>query len=73
MKSENVSVSVRLFETPWIIAHYMLLCPWDFPGKNTGIDHRFLLQGIFPTWRLNPGLPHCREILYHPTAGSTDY
>ena len=24
-----------------------------------------LLQGIFPTQRLNPGLPHCRQILYH--------
>ena len=26
-----------------------LLCPWDFPGKNTGMDCHFLLQGIFPT------------------------
>ena len=24
-----------------------LLCPWDFPGKNTGVGCRFLLQGIF--------------------------
>ena len=24
-----------------------------------------LLQGIFPTQGLNPGLPHCRQILYH--------
>ena len=24
-----------------------------------------LLQGIFPTWGLNPGLLHCRQILYH--------
>ena len=28
---------------------------------------RSLLQGIFPTWRLNPGLPHCRWILYQLT------
>ena len=27
----------------------MLLCPWDFPGKNTGVCCHFLLQGIFPT------------------------
>ena len=27
----------------------MLLCPWDFPGKNTGRGCHFLLQGIFPT------------------------
>ena len=26
-----------------------LLCPWDFPRKNTGVGHHFLLQGIFPT------------------------
>ena len=24
-----------------------LLCPWDFPGMNTGVDCHFLLQGIF--------------------------
>ena len=26
-----------------------LLCPWDSPGKNTGVDCHALLQGIFPT------------------------
>ena len=31
-----------------------LLCPWDFPGKNTGVGCHFLLQGIFPTLGLNP-------------------
>ena len=41
------------------------LCPWDSPGKNTGVSGHFLLQGIFPTQGLNPGLPHCRQILYH--------
>ena len=41
-----------------------LLHPWDFPGKNTGMDCHFLLQEIFPTQGLNPGLPHCRQILY---------
>ena len=30
-----------------------LLCPWDFPGKNTGVGCYFLLQGIFWTWGLN--------------------
>ena len=30
-----------------------LLCPWDFPGKNTGVGCHFLLQGIFPTKGLN--------------------
>ena len=43
----------------------MLLCPWNSLGKNTGVDCHFLLQGIFPTQGLNPGLLHGRLILYH--------
>ena len=39
-------------------------CRWDPPGKNTGVGCHALLQGIFPNQRLNPGLPHCRKILY---------
>ena len=41
-----------------------LLCPWDFPGKNTRVGCHFLLQGIFPTWIMNLHLLHCRQILY---------
>ena len=41
-----------------------LLCPWDFPGKNTGVGCHPLLQGIFLTQVWNPGLPHCRQALY---------
>ena len=41
-----------------------LLCPWDSPGKNTGLVCHFLLQGIFPTQGSNLGLLHCRQILY---------
>ena len=41
-----------------------LLCPWDSPGKNTGVRCHFLLQGIFPTQESNPGLLHCRQVLY---------
>ena len=37
-------------------------CP---SGKNTGVGCHFLLQGIFLTQELNPGLLHCRQILYH--------
>ena len=36
----------------------------DSPGKNTGVGCHVLLQGIFPTQGLNPGLPHCWQILY---------
>ena len=42
-----------------------LLCPWNYPGKNTAVGCHFLLQGIFLTQVLNPGLLHCRQILYH--------
>ena len=36
----------------------------DSPGKNTGMGFLALLQGIFPTQGSNPGLLHCRQILY---------
>ena len=39
--------------------------PWDFAGKSAGVDCHFLLQGIFPTQESNPGLPQCRQTLYH--------
>ena len=35
------------------------------PGKDTGVDCHALVQGIFPIHGSNPGLPHCRQILYH--------
>ena len=41
-----------------------LLWPWDSPGKNTGVGCHFHLQGIVPTQESNPGLLHCRQILY---------
>ena len=37
----------------------------DSPGKNTGVGSHALLQGIFPTQGSNPGLLHCRRILYN--------
>ena len=42
-----------------------LLCPWNSPGKSTGVGCHFLLQGIFPTQGSNPGLLHCGQILSH--------
>ena len=38
--------------------------PWNSPGQNMGVGSLPLLQGIFPIHALNPGLPHCRQILY---------
>ena len=40
------------------------LCPWNSPGHNTGVDCHDLLQRIFLTQGSNPGLLHCRWILY---------
>ena len=51
---------VRLFA----VACTRLLHPWDFLGKSTGVGCYFLLQGIFPTQGLNPGLLHCRQTLW---------
>ena len=49
----------------------LTLCnPMDYtisgipPGQNTGMGSHSLLQGIFPAQGWNPGLPHCRWILY---------
>ena len=41
-----------------------LYTPLDSSGQNTGVGSLSLLQGIFPTQGSNPGLPHCRQILY---------
>ena len=43
-----------------------LLCPWDFPGKNTGLGCHFLLQGILRIQGLNP----CLLCLLHWQADS---
>ena len=47
-----------------ILCDSRLLCPWDSPGKDTGVGCHALLQGIFPTQGSNPGLLHCRQILF---------
>ena len=42
-----------------------LYSPWNSPGQHIGVDSLSLLQGIFTVQRSNPGLLHCRWILYH--------
>ena len=54
---------VLLFATPWLQSS-SLFCPCSSPGQNTGVGRHSLLQGIFPTQGLSPGLLHCRWILY---------
>ena len=53
----SCSVMFNSFATPWT-QPASLLCPWDSPGKNTGVVCHFLLQRIFPTQGSNPRLMH---------------
>ena len=66
LESESVSCSV-VFNPLWlhVLEPARLLCPWNSSGKNTGVGCHFLLQGIFLTQGSNPGLLHCRQILYY--------
>ena len=57
IESESESCSV-VFDSLWLYS------PWNSPGQNTGAGSCSLLQGIFPTQGSNPGLLHCRWILY---------
>ena len=58
-----VAQSCPTLQTPWTVA-CQFLCPRDSPGKNTGVGCHAHLQWIFPIQGLNPGLLHCRQILY---------
>ena len=60
VKSESESHSV-VFDS---LRAHGLYSPWNSLGQNTEVDSLALLQGIFPTQESNPGLPHCRQILY---------
>ena len=46
----NLLSCVQLFVTLWPTRPP---CPWDFPGKNTGVDYHALLQGFFPIQKSN--------------------
>ena len=77
-KGRNTFILFKVEEWKWKWSHSVLsdslrphglepirlLSPWDFPGDSAGVDCHFLLQGIFPTQELNPGVPHCRQMLY---------
>ena len=60
-------------EKPTINVATRLLCPWGSPSKNTGVGCHAFFQGIFPTQGLNPGLWHCRWILYHLSYAGSPY
>ena len=61
MWSSSLSEEPRQLDKPSLkgmVMYISFLCPWDFPGKNTGVGCHFLLQGIFLTQGLNPCLLH---------------
>ena len=58
-ESENVSVVPNSLQS-----HGLIQCAWNSPGHITGVGSLSLLQGMVQTQGLNPGLPHCRRILY---------
>ena len=62
-RSETVSCLIVSICDPMEPAS--LLSPWNSAGENTGVGCHSLLQGIFLTQGSNPGLLHCRRILYH--------
>ena len=60
LRDQKESCSV-VYDSLWAQGLYS---PWSSPGQNTGGGSLSLLQGVFPTQGLNPGLLHCRQILY---------
>ena len=57
-------LGVKVAQSCPTLCNPMEYSPWNSPGQNTGVTSLSLLQGIFPTQGWNPGLPHCRWILY---------
>ena len=58
LKSESRSVSCDSLQP------HELRSPWNYPAQNTRVGMCSLLQLIFPTQGLNPGLLHCGRVLY---------
>ena len=64
-ESESVSHSVMSnFATPWTVVACQARVSMELPRQEYSVGSHFLLQGIFLTQGSNPGLLHCRRILY---------
>ena len=61
LKRESESHSV-VSDSLWPHGVYS---PWNPPDQNTRVGSLSLLQGVFPSQGWNPGLLHCRQVLYH--------
>ena len=58
----NVTCVCKSLSCVWLLATPWLLCPWNSPGKNTGMGCHSPLQGIILIQGSNLGLLHCRQI-----------
>ena len=61
---EPPTVSIKQGILLLILNYFKLYSPGNSPGQTTAVGSLSLLQGNFPTQGSNPGLPHCRQILY---------
>ena len=68
-QSESESCSVL----PDSLRSHGLYSQQNSPGKNTGMGSFYLLQGIIPIQGMNPGLLHCRWILYQLSHEGSPY
>ena len=70
MTSPGINMHAKLLQSYLTLCYPVECSPpgssvhGDSPGKNTGVSCYALLQGIFPAQGSNPGLLHCRRILY---------
>jgi len=64
MKSVSVSHSVMAL-CDLMVEPSRLLCPWNSPGKNTGVGGHLLLDGNLPNLGIKSRAPAMQRILYH--------
>ena len=66
----SVASCVPFFGTPWTVVH-QALCPWDSPGKNTGVGCHTLLQVLnlylVASWFFTASEMRCLQILINPS------
>ena len=62
--SNTSATKVKVAQSSPTLRPHVIYSPWTSPDQNIGVGSLSLLQGIFPTQGSNPGLPHCRQILY---------
>ena len=70
--THSVTLVVSDSLQPYGLEPSKLLCPWDSPGKHTGVGCHALLRGFLLTQGLNPHplcLLHCMWLLYHWATG----